>query len=446
MHLESHATPLGDTPQQRYASLHRAIEQGLDSDDVWSELASVCHALDHRGEALHCVQRIQDAGRRARAERGLFDPAGRDPRGSTAAPAASSAGPDTSSRARAPRSDAPPSAVEHLVDACQYLLHQQMPAIVLATMLAFPLVIGVGGFLTAGGSLLLLAAIAALPGLCVLCVVAGMAREILVTSSDGEGDVPELPGFRQLGRGAAGFALDLALVVTLFGGPLPVLVSLEAPAYAVLGYALLATLAAPMAFTLRQLRRDLRALSPIVLLRALLRAGRGYPLVATAVVLAFAPAVAVGFSIHDRPVWVQIALIGPLVVLPVFATARLLGAWADSHRVALQPLLTSGSVEPRRRQRANARAEREPVRRRDAAHRTPARATAPSDRAQAIGEAPQHRPRAPLAIEGRRPSGLREAPAAQDAAEPSADLSSLPGAFVVRGADRERSGAASQRS
>ena len=315
MHLESHATPLGDTPQQRYASLHRAIEQGLDSDDVWSELASVCHALGHGGEALHCVERIQDAGRRARAERGLFDAAGREPRGPTEAPAASSAGPDASRPAEAPRGDAPPSAVEHLADACQYLLHQQMPAIVLATMLAFPLVIGVGGFLTAGGSLLLLAAIAALPGLCVLCVVAGMAREILLKSSEGDGDVPELPGFGRLGRSAFGFGLDLAVVIALFGGPLPAMVALDAPTYAVLGYALMATLLAPMAFTLRQLRGDLRAFSPILLLRALCRAGRGYPLVAVAVVLAFAPAVALSLSIHDRPVWVQIAVIGPLVVL-----------------------------------------------------------------------------------------------------------------------------------
>ena len=60
--------------------------------------------------------------------------------------------------------EAPPGALEHLKDAAQYLLHQSMPALVLITVLSFPLVVGVGGFLTAGGSPLLLAAIAALPG------------------------------------------------------------------------------------------------------------------------------------------------------------------------------------------------------------------------------------------------------------------------------------------
>ena len=72
-------------------------------------------------------------------------------------------------------------------------MHQHMPWLVLTTMLAFPLVVGLGGFLTAGGSPLLLAAIAALPGLTVLVIVAAMGHEILRSSSSGESDVPNLP-------------------------------------------------------------------------------------------------------------------------------------------------------------------------------------------------------------------------------------------------------------
>ena len=66
MQLESHAAPIGETPQQRYASLHRAIERGLESDEVWAELTSVCQSLGHRGEALHCAQQIRNASVRAR--------------------------------------------------------------------------------------------------------------------------------------------------------------------------------------------------------------------------------------------------------------------------------------------------------------------------------------------------------------------------------------------
>ena len=77
MHLESHATPIGESPQQRYASLHRAIERGLASDEVWNELAGVCDALGNRGEALHCLHRIRDDALRTRAERAVLGGEGR---------------------------------------------------------------------------------------------------------------------------------------------------------------------------------------------------------------------------------------------------------------------------------------------------------------------------------------------------------------------------------
>jgi len=173
VHLESHATPIGESPQQRYASLHRAIERGLASDEVWNELAGVCDALGNRGEALHCLHRIRDDALRTRAERAVLGGEGRGDGRHTGAPAASSAG----SRARAHAKQRPqerqPSVVDHLVDACQFLCHGQMPALALSAMLAFPLVIGVGGALAAGTSPVLLAAVAALPGLCVLAVISG---------------------------------------------------------------------------------------------------------------------------------------------------------------------------------------------------------------------------------------------------------------------------------
>ncbi|HEB51617.1 MAG TPA: hypothetical protein ENI87_00005, partial [bacterium] len=323
--LESHATPFGGSPQQRYASLHRAIERGLDSDDVWCELARVCLQLGNRGEALHCLDGIRSHARRSRIEgeirragkaagQGPTDDATRAPSTPpTAAPAASDAG-TGKARGQATRTAAvdDPGVGDHLLDAAQYLFHQHMPWLVLTTVLAFPLVVGVGGLLTAGSSPLLLTAIAALPGLCVLTVVAGMGHEILSHSSQGEGDVPELPEFGRLVRGARDFALDLVLIAGSFFGPPALLLVAGASWLSILPGLGISVLLAPLAFALRHVRRDLRAMSPVFLLRAVRRSGRGYPLVATATVLSFAPAVAIAMAVAAYPVWVQIALVGPL--------------------------------------------------------------------------------------------------------------------------------------
>ena len=331
MHLESHATPIGESPQQRYASLHRAIERGLASDEVWNELAGVCDALGNRGEALHCLHRIRDDALRTRAERAVLGGEGRGDGRHTGAPAASSAG----SRARAHAKQRPqerqPSVVDHLVDACQFLCHGQMPALALSAMLAFPLVIGVGGALAAGTSPVLLAAVAALPGLCVLAVISGMAREILLRSSEGESDAPGLPSAGQLLAGALRFGADLVTVTTLCAAPAALALAADAPAAATLALAAVGGLLAPLMFALRQVRGDWRPCSPTFFAGALRRAGRGYPVVALAVALAFAPAATVAALTYDRPLWIQIACAGPLLVLPLFAAARLLGTWLERH-------------------------------------------------------------------------------------------------------------------
>lgn len=484
MQLESHATPFGGTPQQRYASLHRSIEQGLDSDDVWIELASVSFQLGHSREAARCVARIQNAGQRAKLERqlGFGHPETAAPDRSTAAgnrpqrpgkvgrrdpataPAASDAGP--TSHPASQRDEGPPRVVEHLVDAGQYLMHQHMPWLVLSTMLAFPLVVGVGGFLTAGGSPLLLAAIAALPGLSVMVVVAAMGHEILRSSSDGDGDVPGLPEFPRLIRASRDFLFDALLVFAMyFAGPIALGI-LGAPLSATLPGLAVGVFAAPLTFALRQVRRDMRSFSPVFLLRALRRSGAGYVVVAVAIALAFAPAALVAKAVISYPVWVQIAIIGPLCVLPTFTTTRLLGTWLDSHRKSLGYLmigpketLQSGPgaaavsapkkpTQPRNLRRpANRNAFEAPKIKKARRSGSPAPAVRP---ASAFAEKPKSRP-APRAIEGRRPAPKSPAPAPAKATQDPAlkdvpDLVGMPGAVVVSGSERERKGAASRRS
>jgi hypothetical protein len=476
--IESHATPFGSTPQQRYATLHRAIENGLDSDDVWFELASVSAQLGHSGEAVRCAARISNDARRTRAEHNLLSSTGRSTaagdkpeavkkvgrRDPDAAPATRNAGP-TKGHANA-AADSPPRVVDHLVDAVHYLMHQHMPWLVLTTMLAFPLVVGVGGFLTAGGSPLLLAALAALPGLSVLIVVAAMGHEILRSSSAGDGDVPNLPEFPKLIRGSRDFLLDAVLVFAIFFAA-PIVLSLAgAPTSAILPGLALGVFFAPLTFALRQIRRDMRTFSPVFLMRAARRCGRGYVLIAGAITLAFTPAALVVTAVISYPVWVQIAIVGPLCVLPTFATTRLLGTWLDSHRESLGFLMlgptetlqnpaTAAEVSSPKKPTQPRNLRRPPARKQ---FQTPNVTTAkPSGRpapavrpASAFAEKSRARP-VPKAIEGRRPapkspaSPAREVPQDTDMKDVP-DLIGMPGAIVVSGSDRERQGAASRRS
>ncbi|MBL8736161.1 MAG: hypothetical protein JNL12_07015, partial [Planctomycetes bacterium] len=353
MQLESHATPPAETPQQRYANLHRAIERGLDSDEVWRELAEVSLTLGHADECLRCLRRIQNDTTRLAlgsrlARRGLIDAdvaasssggAGSPSAHHLEAPAASDAGPKASREG--PAGDS--RLLDHLADAIQYQMHQHMPALVLFTTLAFPLVVGVGGFLTAGGSWLLLAAIAALPGLGVLAVVGAMGRQVLLASADGEGDVPPIPPFAELWSSARRFALDSALVLGSLLGPSLVAAACSAPWTTVVPGLLVGAFFAPMAWSLRHLRSDFGALSPVTLTRAVARTAGSYPGLAIVTMSLFVPAGLVTWAVFGRPVWVQIAMIGPLCVLPMFVASRLLGTWLEANRSRLGGLVQDRS-------------------------------------------------------------------------------------------------------
>ena len=507
MQFESHATPYGGTPQHRYATLHRALEKGLDSDEVLIELAKVCATLGHRNEAVRCMQRIRNGHARATVQHflkrkfsageGSHAPAPRPrpaasarpataarptvtPRGArpSAAPAASDAGPRADGKQQSP--DAP-GVGEHLLDAVQYLLHQHMPWLVLTTMLAFPVLVGVGGFLTAGGSLLLLAAIAALPGISVLAVVAAMGRRILLSSASGEGDVPVLPEFAQLLRDARRFGADALLITaTFFSLPIALFFA-SAPLPVVVSTWCVGAFFAPLGFALRQIRGDMRALAPPTLLRAAHRCGKGYIVISMVATLAFAPAGLVAMTTVGSPIWVQIALVGPLCVLPVFAASRLVGSWIDTRRDQLGYLIKNreqtvrGNADAPAAQTVASQTKAQPRQPKKPAQLQNFRAPVVKNRTasfavQTAGQQPEPAQRparpTPRAIEGRGPAARKPArPAAQQPEAPARrprtaprgdtvaagtngdapDLGGIPGAFVVSGEDRHRKGAASRR-
>ncbi|MBM4061362.1 MAG: hypothetical protein FJ265_09765 [Planctomycetes bacterium] len=481
----SDVTPPQESPQRRYSALHRAIERGLESDELWSELADVCLELGLDDEAVRCARRLRQRAAQLALESKLERrraAAGHPARPASArpavAPAASDAGP-----AAPPEADAGPAApveaaapvaptepgpradrfeieglAEHLGDALQFQFQQHMPWLVLFATLSFPAVVGLGGHLTGGGSPLLLGALAALPGLCVLAIVGAMSRRILVTSSNGEADVPRLGELGPLLADAARFLADAALVVTLLLGPGLVALQHGAPVTTALPALLIGLSFVPLGFGLRQIRRDLGSLSPVTLVRGVSRCGLGYAGIAAISLLLFAPAGLVAWAVLGRPVWVQISVLGPLCVLPLFVVSRLLGTWLDSMRLELGAVLlgprpaaprdvrelvgapAAGVTGPRFLRRPEGLAHFEtPLRhaRRSRGANTPAAPASPT----AAPAAPAT-PAAPAApplreIEGRGP--VRK-PVLTD----SPDLSHMPGAVVVSGDERVRHGAAAR--
>lgn len=472
MQLESHATPIGVSPQQRYATLHRLMEQGIVSDDMWDELASISYQLGHHKEAIRCIARICNANQRAEAERNLLEP--RNNKTTRNDDLTGSTNPDETPKAKdadwakhsQTGADNAPGVIDHLVDAGQYLLHQHMPWLVLTTMLAFPLLVGVGGILTTAGAPLLLTAIATLPGIAVLVVVAAMGHEILRSSSDGNGDVPEIPNAYLLMVEARDFLVDGGLVCIVFFGIPATLGIAGASLTTILPTIVIGLFFAPLTFAMRQLRRDLRPFSPIFMIRAIRRSGRGYGWIALVIALAVTPAGVVATTVIQYPIHAQIAIIGPLCVMPTFAISRLLGTWIDTNRASLSDLM-QGQIRKASRQPSTTTIQSarlsdpwSKVDRPAACHKVQKpTSTTPYDHGRsrpAIRPSPAFTEKAedplePRPIAGRRADPARATGQWRDAAQASCDKhfkgnTTNPKATVIRGAERKRHGAASRRS
>jgi hypothetical protein len=332
--LEKIATPQEDsTPELRYASLHRAVERGMASQEVLRELAEICLQLGHVDEAVrvhagmkpgplrdHIASRLSRKGlmEHQAGARALDRPPGDE------------------------GEDGHPSVHEHALDSVQYLTQGYMPAVALATMLAFPLVVGIGGVLTSGASPWAFAALAAPPGLCVLGIVGAMARQVFVRSAEGEEDVPPIPAPPEMAQLAKRWLTDQSIVLSILIAPSILLLALGAPLLSILPGLLLGMFFTPIATILRQMRGDMRALSPVAMVRAI-GCCRGYTRVAALYWAFFAPASLAFLGSMGHAPWLQMAIVGPLAVLPAFVTARMLGTFTEAHRQRLGLLLqTSG--------------------------------------------------------------------------------------------------------
>ncbi len=494
MQIESHATPPTATPQLRYAALHRAVEQGLASDEVWRELAEVCFQLGHQDESIRCVRHIENPTLRNAMESRL-DRLGLRVEAKTTIRAPARGPVRDASPDHADEEPAPGRVVEHFGDAMQYLLLQHMPWLVLAATLSFPVLIGVGGFLTAGGSLLLLAGIAALPGLAILSLVGAMGRRIFRQSHAGSNDVPAVGDFGGLVDDAQRFLVDTALVLVTFLAPPIAALLLGAPWTTTVPCMLLGAFFAPMAWALRNLRGDFAALSPVVLVRAVSRAPLQYTALTAVCWSMLAPAALAEWLVMDRPIWVQITMVGPITVLPLFVACRMMGTWFETRRRIFGALLGDAAHAAATAAPANAGpgvadkapadkaaagkapagkapAGRAPAGKAPAAQRRPTARPAPAGdatpprlpprpdqlRYHAARDVHESRAAAPPASVRRRAADPRPAPAEPPRTPPpreiegrqpkkltdGPDLSKLPGAIVVKGKDRKRQGAAAR--
>ena len=330
--------------------------------------------------------------------------------------------------------------------------------------------VGVGGFLTQGESPLGLAAIATLPGICVLTLIGAMCRRTLLDSSRGIADVPGVPQTLTLVVDALRFATDVVVTIVLCAMPFAAGCYYELPWPALAGAIALGGLLAPMTFCICTLQGAAAALSPVLVMRAVVIGGLSYLGLATVVTIMLLPLALVAWFSLGQPAWVQIAAIGPATTLPLFFGARLLGTWIDVRRNRLGSVLglatqarrapqswhksrrasrdRGAARPPRPRRNASTERRNASTERRNAAKPRPER-TAPTSveptpaarlAAHAAGIAPRPDPAQQTvhAIEGLSPRS-------HASTEDLPDLQNLPGAITVSGRDRVTSGAAARK-
>lgn len=340
VHQPDLVNPTFHALQQRYDELQLAIDRGLDKDHGWQELVELCQRLGRHAEAESCVRRVRDVTtrlsllarvkrERARAE-ALAEPVGH-----AVAPAASHAGTLHDAAASAP------TLREHVVDALHFLLHAQLRWPLVLCVIAFPLLVALGGMSTTSHAPWVLAAMTALPATCVAVLVGALARQALLAAIDGGDEAPTIPGFRQLLATGGAFLGDALLVGSVLLGPGMLAAALAAPAISTLVGLAFGAFLLPVAWALRQVRGDLGALSPRLLSSAMSRSGSDYPVLAGIVATAFAPALVGGLALRHQPGWLLVAALTPALVLPTLFVSRLLGTWIDAQRDRLGSLLAA---------------------------------------------------------------------------------------------------------
>ena len=466
--ISNHHSHPAAAPEHRYASLHRAIEKGLATDETWSELTKVCVEMERQGEALNAYHNVRGNSERFHLQNLLLHHhILREP--------------DRALQRWAEGEDQA-GLREDLEEAASFLASDHMAVTLVVTTATFPLVVGLSGYLTSGSPSELVRLVAVIPALLVLIAIGSLARRVLLDSARGFDDVPDLPAPGQVVPEASRFAIETLPTVAMLLGPAAALDLLGFSAPVVAGSLVLGALLLPMAWALRTVRADWAALGWI-LPAAVRRSSSDYMARAACLACLFAPAFGLLALAGNTAMYLQLALVGPLLVAPMLFASRLMGRFLYVHRADLHDLLNSG-VSPIRMPSASGEDHAPPEREepRPPAHRTKPvfeqalhsalpEATAAA-RPTTVRQPRTPRPSAPLqpstpispvaATSSRRAAGPRsvaqtpppQTPPPQVAAppqpestwegDPPVDLLSLPGVRLLTGEDRQRAGATPQ--
>ena len=404
-------------------------------DPTWSELVSVCIRLSKPTEALEALHHIRDQSLRTRAGGLLMR------HGLMSKHHAKAYHPAATQTTRIATSFS-----EEIGDAFRLLFVDHMPLTVMVITMIFPVVIGLGGALTAGSNSLLLPLIALIPALSALGMVGALGRQILLEASRGLTEPPALPGLKLLATDACRFLVDGILLSALTLGPGIFLcqfteVSLTTK---VVGLSF-GALFLPMAMAVRQVCEDWRALNPMLLIPAISKGGLPYLLTVGIGALMRSPAVAALILTMGTEIYLQISVIGPLSVVPLFVISRLLGRVLDLRRNSLGDLVDMPALRATQELKTTSehQTRRPAMRARTKARRPRLNAPAHPETAKKASWKPEEidsvvpDPLGLLAVD------VSEMHSQAIVGEVCPDLTKLPGACVLTGKDREDAGAAS---
>jgi hypothetical protein len=341
------------------------------------------------------------------------------------------------------------SLTDDVQEAVLFLADGQMPVTVTVATAVFPLVVGLGGFMTSTIPSVLTMAIALLPAVLIFMAVGALARQVLIDSAMGIEDAPELPQPKKLWEVARPTALSTGLIGLALFGPVIVMHLLGLAASTVLPVLAVACVLFPMAVMLRLVRGDWEALHPRILAPAVYRGGRDYLGRVVVVVGLFAPAALCWWASSDAAGYLQLALVGPLAVAPVLISARLLGRFLHTRRSVFHNLMDVPQITGNRtdlpamktvklRKQKKRKSKKDPAATAtDAANasakrvsavirrKTPAPASRPANRTSRTEQAPP-RQQAPTSPRVRPNGSHRPAPPAQSPAVAKAAAARVP--------------------
>lgn len=233
---------------------------------------------------------------------------------------------------------------ERVVDALGILDEGGTRWRVVGVTIAFPVLMLLGGALTSLGDSLLLQLLAALPALLLLGMVGAFGQFVLAVTLQGLAHIDNPPRLTELVRQAPRVLLRLAALSATFLGPGLLVVLLGHWPVGILivlgGFLLL-----PVAAALLLGTGSWRALSPVLVITAIRRAGRASRIDAGVSAMLCVPALLALLLTLGQSAYTMLTVVGPLAATPALLAARMIGLTLCEHRHALAGLFPLPVVE-----------------------------------------------------------------------------------------------------